>query len=93
MQKLSQTVNTDTLAEIVCCSESTHYLIRQANVGGIRSVLTNRKGKMQTFKSQRDAQLWLRNKGHSYAVLCIESAYDEFATMTSEADAMVVPLH
>jgi hypothetical protein len=83
---------TEQMAEIICYADSKHYLIRFNLEDGKQQILTDRKGKIQTFNSQYEAKNHLHRLGHTQAKLYFESAYDEFAAMKTEPDNMVIPL-
>ncbi len=81
------------MAEIICYADSKHYLIRLNLKDGKQVILTDKKGKTQTFNSQSEAQHHLYKLGHTQAKLYFESAYDEFAAMKTQPDSMIIPLH
>ena len=81
------------IAEIVCYADSTHYLIRFEDAAGKQQMLTDKNGKILRLASLAEAKYWLKSLGHKHASLYMESAYDEFATMETAPDKMIIPLH
>ncbi|NRB42980.1 MAG: hypothetical protein HRU20_31690 [Pseudomonadales bacterium] len=78
--------------EIISYANSSHYLVRIADMNGQLHTLTDRQGNMFTFNSQFEAESWLYQHGHRHAMLCLESADDELANEAIQADRLEIPL-
>ena len=79
--------------EILSYASSGHYLVRVADANGELQILTDVQGKMHTFNSQFEAENWLHQQGHTQAMLCFETPYDELAGEDgAEPSKLEIPL-